>query len=299
MGGEPQGNTMLIDILQLLIFGVVFGSILTLGAIGVSLIFGILRFAHFAHGDMMTLGAYFALIFVIDLGWPLYLSLPAAMILTILAAILVDQTIYRRLRRTAPVVLLISSIGMALVLRAIVQLVWGTDNRVYEAGISLPYVLGEIRIQSNHVVIVVGAILLVVAFHLFLQKTRIGKAMRAMSDNVELARISGIDSERVVMWTWVIGGALAAAAGVFLALDTQLNPNVGRNLILPIFAAVIVGGIGRPYGAIAGGLIIGIATELSTIAILPVYKPAVAFGLMLLVLILRPRGIFSEARSWN
>ena len=239
------------------------------------------------------------LIFVIDLGWPLYLSLPAAMILTILAAILVDQTIYRRLRRTAPVVLLISSIGMALVLRALVQLFWGTNNQVYEPGISLPYVIGEIRIQPDHLVIVGGAILLVVAFHLFLQNTTIGKAMRAMSDNVELARISGIDSERVVMWTWVIGGALAAAAGVFLALDTHLNPNIGRNLILPIFAAVIVGGIGRPYGAIAGGLIIGIATELSTIIILPVYKPAVAFGLMLLVLIIRPRGIFSEARTWN
>ena len=101
------------------------------------------------------------------------------------------------------------------------------------------------------------------------------------------------------MWTWVIGGALAAAAGVFLALDTHLNPNVGRNLILPIFTAVIVGGIGRPYGAIAGGLIIGIATELSTIVILPVYKPAVAFALMLVVLIIRPRGIFSEARTWK
>ena len=129
------------------------------------------------------------------------------------------------------------------------------------------------------------------AFHLFLKMTRMGKAMRAMSDNVDLARVSGIDSERVVIWTWVIGGALAAAAGVLLALDTRLNPQLGWNVLLPVFAATIVGGIGRVYGAIAGGMFIGIATELSTAVILPAYKPAVAFTLMVLVLILRPRGL--------
>ena len=284
----------MIDLLQLLIFGIVLGSILTLGAIGVSLIFGILRFAHFAHGDMMTLGAYFALIFVATWGWPLYLALPAAMILAAATAVFIDQTVYRRLRRTAPVIMLISSFGMALILRAVVQLIWGPGNHVYVEGINLPYLIRDIRIKPDHIIIVVSAILLVIAFHLFLQRTKIGKAMRAMADNVELARISGIDSERVVIWTWVIGGSLAAAAGVLLALDTRLNPQLGWHLLLSVFAATIVGGIGRPYGAIAGGFIIGIATELSTAVIVPVYKPAVAFGLMVIVLIVRPRGIFSE-----
>ncbi len=279
------------DLLQLLVFGIVFGSILTLGAIGVSLIFGILRFAHFAHGDMMTVGAYFALIFVAQIGWPIYMALPAAMIGAALLAILIDQSVYRRLRRTAPVILLISSFGMALLLRAAVQLVWGTDNQVYQPGINVPYMVFDIRIKPDHLVIVGASVILVFAFHLFLKMTRMGKAMRAMSDNVDLARVSGIDSERVVIWTWVIGGALAAAAGVLLALDTRLNPQLGWNVLLPVFAATIVGGIGRVYGAIAGGMFIGIATELSTAVILPAYKPAVAFTLMVLVLILRPRGL--------
>jgi branched-chain amino acid transport system permease protein/neutral amino acid transport system permease protein len=119
-----------------------------------------------------------------------------------------------------------------------------------------------------------------------------GKAMRAMSDNEDLARVSGIDSEKVILWAWIIGGGLAAAAGVFLALDTRLNPQLGRNLILPLFAATILGGIGKPYGAIAGGMVIGIATELSTAFIEPAYKPAVAFAIMVLVLVHRPSGIF-------
>ena len=149
----------------------------------------------------------------------------------------------------------------------------------------------DIRIKPDHLVIVGASVILVFAFHLFLKMTRMGKAMRAMSDNVDLARVSGIDSERVVIWTWVIGGALAAAAGVLLALDTRLNPQLGWNVLLPIFAATIVGGIGRVYGAIAGGMFIGIATELSTAVLLPAYKPAVAFTLMVLVLILRPQGL--------
>ena len=279
------------DLLQLLVFGIVFGSILTLGAIGVSLIFGILRFAHFAHGDMMTVGAYFALFFVAQIGWPIYMALPAAMVGAAILAILIDQSVYRRLRRTAPVILLISSFGMALLLRAAAQLVWGTDNQVYQPGINVPYVIFDIRIKPDHLVIVGASVILVFAFHLFLKMTRMGKAMRAMSDNVDLARVSGIDSERVVIWTWVIGGSLAAAAGVLLALDTRLNPQLGWNVLLPIFAATIVGGIGRVYGAIAGGMFIGIATELSTAVLLPAYKPAVAFTLMVLVLILRPQGL--------
>ena len=280
------------DFLQLLIFGIVFGSILTLGAIGVSLIYGILRFAHFAHGDMMTLGAYFGLIFVVNLSWPVYLALPAAMVATALAAVLIDRALYRHFRRRSPLILLISSFGVALMLRALVQLIWGVKNEVYQAGISLPYVVADLRLKPDHLIIVGGAVLLVTAFHLFLKLTTMGKAMRAMSDNLDLARISGIDAERVVLWTWLIGGALAAAAGVFLALDTRLNPQLGWHVLLPIFAATIVGGIGRPYGAIAGGMFIGITTELSTYVILPAYKPAVAFALMVVVLIVRPQGIF-------
>jgi branched-chain amino acid transport system permease protein len=286
---------MATEILQLVLFGIVYGSILALGAIGISVVFGILRFAHFAHGDLMTVGAYSALIFVAVLDWPVLLALPAAMALTALLAVLIDRVLYRHFRRASPVILLISSFGMALALRASVQIAAGTDNHVYVSGITLPYLIGDLRVKPDHLTIVAGAIILVTAFHLFLKMTTMGKAMRAMSDNPDLACISGIDTDRVVLWTWIIAGSLAAAAGVFLAMDTRLNPQLGWNVLLPMFAAAIVGGIGRPYGAIAGGMVIGIASELSTLVFLPAYKPAVAFLFMLMVLIWRPRGIFKGA----
>jgi branched-chain amino acid transport system permease protein len=281
------------EVLQLLVFGVVLGSVLALGAIGVSLVFGILRFANFAHGDLMTVGAYVALALVAGLGRPLLAALPLAAAGTALAAVAVDQAVFRRLRGRSSLVLLISSFGMALVLRNVIQLAWGVDTKVYDPGIQLPIVAGEVRIRPDHITIVAAAGVLVTLVWLFLQKTRMGKAMRAMADNVDLARVSGIDSERVMRWTWILGGGLAGAAGVLLALDTRLFPLLGANQILPIFAATILGGIGRPYGAIAGGFVIGIASELSTLFITPVYKPAVAFAIMVLVLVMRPSGIFA------
>lgn len=279
------------EVMQLLIFGVVLGSIIALGAVGVSLLFGILRFAHFAHGDMMTLGAYLAFAFVAGLGWPLLAAAPLAIVLTAAAAIAIDQTLYRRLRRTAPVILLFSSFGVALMLRAIIELVWGPDTVVYDTAIQQPWSFAGLRIKPDHVTIIVGAVILVTALHLFLQRTRTGKAMRAMADDPDLARVTGINTEQVVIWTWILGSALAAAAGIFLALDTRLVPLLGWNLLLPVFAAAILGGIGQPYGAIFGGLAIGIATEMSTLAIAPVYKPAVAFAIIVIMLIWRPTGL--------
>jgi branched-chain amino acid transport system permease protein/neutral amino acid transport system permease protein len=279
------------DLLQLLVFGIVSGAVFALGGIGISVIYGILRFGHLAHGDMMTFGAYLALAAISALQLPVLAALPVAMIGTAAAAIALDWLFYRRFRRARPVVLLISSFGIALVLRSIVQLIWGPGNFVYEEGISIPYVIFDLRIKPDHLLIVAGTIAIITAFHLFLTYTRLGKAMRAMSDDPDLARISGVDTERVIMWTWAIGGALAAAGGVFLALDTQLNPLLCWNILLPMFAAAIVGGIGRPYGAIAGGLLIGIVEEFSTAIIDPAYKPAVAFIIMVAVLLWRPTGI--------
>ena len=279
------------ELLQLVVFGLVLGGIIALGAIGVSLIFGILRFANFAHGDMMTVGAYLALVVVGPLALPMYVAFPLALAGTALVVVAIDQVLFRRLRRTAPVILLISSFGVALILRSVIQLIWGPDNIVYSSGIQLPWRFAGLRIRPDHVTILLSTIALVVLLHLFLQRTRMGKAMRAMSDDPDLARITGINTERVVIWTWIIGGGLAAAAGIFLGMDTRLNPLLGWNLLLPVFAAALLGGIGRPYGAIAGGFIIGIATEVSTMYMEPVYKPAVAFALIVILLIIRPTGL--------
>lgn len=283
------------DILQILIYGMVLGSVLSMGAIGVSMIFGILRFAHFAHGDFMTLGAYIGLTFIAVMGLSPWFALPAAMIGMAVVAVVIDQLLYRRIRRTQPVILLISSFGMALILRSLIQLIWGSENQTYASGIQFPWrldVLGGLRIKPDHVWIVLISLGLVAGVHLFLTRTRMGKAMRAMSDNMDLALVSGIPAERVIIVTWVIGGALAAAAGVFLGIDTRLHPVMGWTTLLPVFAAAILGGIGRPYGAIVGGMVIGISMEMSTLFISAAYKPAVAFAIMVVMLIFRPQGIF-------
>lgn len=283
---------MLQDLLQLVVYGIVSGGIFALGAVGVSLLFAILRFANFAHGDTMTLGAYFALFGVATLGLPLWSVFPFALAATAAVTVAIDRVLFRRLRRTAPVILLISSFGVALVLRSVVQLVWGPENVVYTTEIVPPWRLWGLRIRPTHVVILAVTLALVAALHLFLTRTRTGKAMRAMADDPDLARVCGIDTEAVIRWTWIVGGALAAAAGIFLALDTRLNPLLGWNVLLPVFAAALLGGIGQPYGAIAGGFLLGIAGEVSTMFLEPVYKPAVAFALIVLVLVLRPTGIF-------
>ncbi|MDX1606326.1 MAG: branched-chain amino acid ABC transporter permease [Candidatus Competibacterales bacterium] len=286
---------MLIDILQLTLYGIVYGSIIALGAVGVSLVFGVLRFAHFAHGDLMTFGAYMALVVYSGLALPLWLGLLVALLATALLAILIDQTLYRHFRRANPLILLISSFGVGLMVRSAVQMIWGTDTQVYDSAIQFPYRFWGLRIKPDHLVILGGAVVLVVVLHLFLQKTRIGKAMRALADNPDLARISGINTDRVILWTWVMAAAMAAAAGFFVALDTRLHPDMGWFILLPVFAAAILGGIGKPYGAIAGGFVIGIAQELSTLVLSPAYKPAVAFALMVIILIVRPTGIFKGA----
>ncbi len=283
---------MLIDIVQLLIYGILYGSIIALGAVGVSLTFGVLRFANFAHGDLMTFGAYIALSVYVGLYPSLWVALAVALAATALLAVAIDQSLFRRFRKASPMILLISSFGVGLMIRSVVQLIWGGDSRVYIPGIQLPYRFWDLRIKPDHITILIGTVALIVVLHLFLQKTRMGKAMRAMADNPDLARISGINTDRVIIWTWAMGAALAAAAGFFLGLDTRLQPDMGWFILLPVFAAAILGGIGKPYGAIAGGYIIGITQELSTLVIASAYKPAVAFALMVVILIVRPTGIF-------
>lgn len=279
------------DYLQLAFYGLVTGSVLALGAIGVSLIFSILRFAHFAHGDLMTVGAYTALVPVKALGIAPVAALPFAIIVAALVAVVTELVLYRPLRGRSAIILLISSFGVALILRSLVQIIFGTGNEMYVQGIRIPYDFGGLRVQSDHLVIIGGTVAIIVALHLFLTQTRFGKALRAMSDDLNLARLSGIPVNKMVVLTWVIAAGLAAIAGVFLAMDTRLQPVMGFNALLPIFAAAIVGGIGRPYGAILGGFVIGLAMELSTLVIDPGYKSSVAFAILVITLLVRPQGI--------
>jgi branched-chain amino acid transport system permease protein len=290
-----------IDFINLyLVPGLTIGSVYALGAVGISMIFGILRFAHFAHGDLMTIGAYGVLTAVWFIPLHPLLLLPFGMALAIVAALAVDRFFYRPLRQLPTIYTVIASFGVALIFRSLAQLFWSSGNQVFVSGVRPPLVLFDtFRISALHAQVIVLTVIIAVALHFFLTRSKLGRAMRAVSDEPELASVAGLDTERVVRWTWVIGAALAAAAGVFAGMDTSMHPNLGWNLLLAMFAAAVLGGIGKPMGAIAGGLIIGIAEETVTYTwiggeplISPSYKSAVAFFIMVALLLFRPQGLF-------
>jgi branched-subunit amino acid ABC-type transport system permease component len=282
-----------------LIPGLALGSVYALGAIGISMIFGILRFAHFAHGDVMTLGAYATLTAVWALGLHPLLALPVGIAFAILAALLVDRVFYKPLRELPTIYTVIASFGVALIFRSSIQLIWGSQNEVFIQGVQKPLVLFDLfRVSLLHIESIAIIVLAAVALHYFLSRTRTGRSMRAVSDNAELARVAGLDTEKVVRSTWIIGASLAAIAGVLAGLDTNIQPNLGWNLILPMFAAAILGGIGKPMGALLGGMVIGLIEELSSYPwitdeplINPSYKTATAFFIMVVLLIFRPQGL--------
>ncbi|MBB3951368.1 branched-chain amino acid ABC transporter permease [Aureimonas jatrophae] len=314
-----------------LVGGLVIGSIYALGAVGVTLIFGILRFAHFAHGDMMTAGAFVTLILAgvasgLGIAAPLPLALlvlPLSMIVTAGFAVGLDRVFYRPLRERGarPVVMVMASIGVALMLQGLIRLFAGTGSWNLALGapktiFRIPTGGRPIVVTEPQVALLLATAVLVTALHLFLTRSRLGVAMRAVADDPALARVTGIPIERVVAATWIIGGGLAAVAGTLLALDVELRPDLAYNLLLPIFAAAILGGIGQPYGAVAGGFVVGFAETLAVFnvatllrplgAVLPVgwelpanlalvpneYRLVVPFVILVAVLIYRPTGIF-------
>jgi branched-chain amino acid transport system permease protein len=276
-----------------LVPGILLGSIYAVGAIGITLVFGILRFAHLAHGDMATLGAYLVLAAMAVVGLSPWAALPLAMLIAAGIAALLDKAFYDYLRERPRILTVMASLGVALMLRSVVQVVWGVDPLTYQRGIVRPDEFFGVRLRPREVYTLLSVVGIVVALELFLFRTRWGKAMRAMSDNPDLARLSGVDIRQVTMMTWLIVGALCAAAGFFLGINTELTPMMGWFVLLPMFAAAIVGGVGRVYGAVLGGMVVGIAEELSVLVMPAAYKAATAFVFLLLILIFRPRGLLN------
>lgn len=283
-----------------LIPGLVLGCIYALGAIGISLTFGILRFANFSHGATLTLGTYITLTLVWLSGLHPLAMLPVAMAITAAIAVGIDQIFFKPFRASPKIMLVIASFGLMLMIRSAVQFFWGVQLEVMVPGIARPWVLlDQLRILPKHVLIGAATVVLMLAMHLMLTRTRIGKAMRATSDNPDLAAVTGIDTEAVIRATWITSASLATAAGVFLALDTHVETMMGFKMLLPMFAAAILGGIGKPYGAVVGGLVIGVAEEISTYPwigttplLAPGYKAGVAFAIMVIMLVVRPQGLF-------
>lgn len=281
------------DIAQLTFNGLAIGSVVALAAVGLTLTYGVLRLSNFAHGDFMTLGAYLSWQ-VNSMGMNIWLSMLVGCVGVIGGMLLSEKLLWKpmRDRRATPTTLIIISIGLALFLRSSILLIWSSSNQDYDLPLVEALSIGGVKIAFYRVLTILLAVVAIIALHLWLQKSKVGKAMRAVADSIDLARVSGINVERVVFWTWIITGVLTSLAGSMYGLITTIRPNMGWFLILPLFASVILGGIGNPYGAIAGALVIGIAQELSVPWLGSEYKLAVSLVLMVLILLIRPQGIF-------
>lgn len=279
---------------QLIFNGVAIGSIIALAAVGLTLTYGILRLSNFAHGDFMTLGAYLTWLSNTS-GLNLWFSVLIGAGGTVIAMMIAEYLLWKpmRNRRATTTTLTIISIGLALFLRNGILLIWGGNNKKYDIPImQAPDIFG-VKVAYDRLLVIGLAIIIIIGLHFLLQNTKIGKAMRAVADNVDLARVSGINVEQVVLWTWIITGVLTATGGAMFGLITNtIRPNMGWFLILPMFASVILGGIGNPYGAIAGGLVIGIIQELSVPWLGSNYKLGVALLVMIIILLVRPQGLF-------
>ena len=318
-----------------LIPGLAYGSQLALGALGVTMVYSVLRFSNFAHGELMSFGAMFCVLITWGLQsagigiTPLptaLLALPVAILLTTALALITDKLVfsYYRRQRSETVTYLIVSVGVMFFIGGLIRFIIGPDDRVFADGErfllkartfkDLTGLSEGLAIKTSQGVTIILAFMVVAALFWFLNRTKTGKSMRAYSDNEDLALLSGINPERVVMITWIITGALAALAGTLYGLDKSYKPFTYLSLLLPIFASAIVGGVGSPIGAIAGGYVIAFSELLVTFAYKKVisyltfekvvpeglvqllstdYKIAVSFVILLIVLLIRPTGLFS------
>ena len=279
--------------------GLSFGAIYALGAVGLTLVYGILKLVNFAHGDFLTFGAYMAYLVNVTWGLPLVVAVFWAMAMTAVLGVFLEKVMWgpMRARGAGMVQLLLMSLGLALVIRYGIQFVWSTELRQLDVNrTDTVQFLGLTIGRTNLIVIIVGFAVLI-GTGIMLRSTLLGKRMRALSDNLDLAETSGIDTSRVILWTWVFAAGFAGLAGVMAGAITQLQPELGFELLLPIFAAVVMGGIGNAYGALAGGIVLGLVIEWSTLFIDARWKTAIGFVVLILVLIVRPQGIFGRAKS--
>ena len=287
------------DVAQTGLNGLSLGAIYALGAVGLTLVYGILKLVNFAHGDFLTFGAYMAYLVNVTWGAPLVVAVFWAMIATALLGLVFERLLWGPMRRQHAgfLQLILMSIGLAFLLRAIVQWFWGTEIRQLDVDTTSSVEILGLRIGQTELIVVVVGVAVLLAVGLMLRFALLGKQMRALSDDLELAETAGIDTRRVILYTWIFAGALAGLAGVLAGAITNLRPELGFELLLPIFAAVILGGIGDAFGALAAGLVLGVMTEWSTLIIDARWKVAVGFLVLVIVLVVRPQGIFGKAKA--
>lgn len=279
-------------------FGLVTASVLAISAVALTLQFSVTDVPNFSHGELMTIGAYTALeaqSFTSNLVVGALLAAVSGSVLALILNLLLRRFIRAGAKRF---VLFVITIAYGLLLQNIYQLVWGVDTRAYKLPLSEVHHIGPMILTGRQLAIIAIAVLAMLAVHVMLRYTKFGKAQRAVADNKELARVAGISVGRVVTITWLITGAMAGLAGFILGMTVgAITPTLGFNFLLTVFAAVIIGGLGKPYGAMAGALIIGLVTEVSALYIDPDYTSVLAFGILLLALAFRPQGLVATFRE--
>ena len=303
--------------IQAIVDGILTGAIISLGAIGLTMVMHMLRFANFAYAELLAIGAYAALVFdalfsglvpVLDAAFKpltltaaLTLATIIAMVITGASAVAIDWLIFKRIRAKADALSMVfASFGVALIVRNVLTLIFGHKAQLYSQDIAFAVVLSRdplLLIKPDQVFVLGAALALMAAFHLILTRTTFGYALRAVAENPALAQVSGVRLSTMITAVWMIGGALSAAAGVFYALTNHLSPVLGHNFLLPVFAATIVGGIGSVHGAVLGGFIVGVASGLALLVLPSGYAPAMPFVIILAVLLVRPHGLFGEDQS--
>ncbi len=302
------------DIAQILMNTLVRAAELSLLAIGLTMVFDILKFANFAHTDYAVLGALFAYVFKRILGLNLFLAIILAAFVTGWVGILIDQAIFKRLRKIGakPVTLMIASLGTAIALRNLMRLIWTSHTKTYGIPLQKPLEILGARITELQIGIIGVGLLSMIAFHLLLHRTTFGKALRAISDNSDLANACAIDSEKMIKRMWFLASAYGVIGGSMIAMEHLLYPRLGFDIIIPVFCATILGGIGNPYGAMLGALTLAFAEnivlaldlaplinfggffDVGSIQISTGYKPAISFMILIIVLLFKPSGILRK-----
>lgn len=279
--------------------GLTLGTIYALGAVGLTLVYGILRLVNFAHGDFLAFGAYMAYLVNVTWGLPLAAAIAFAMAMTAVLGLLSERLMWAPMRGKGAgfLQLLLMSIGLAFVIRSTIQWFWGTEIRRLDVDVTETVSFLGLRIGETELMVVMVGIAVLLTVGLVVRFSLLGKRMRALSDDIDLAETAGIDTRRVILYTWLFAGALAGLAGVLSGALTNLRPELGFELLLPIFAAVILGGIGNPFGALTAGLVLGAAIEWSTLLVEPRWKVTFGFVALIIALVIRPQGIFGQAKA--
>ncbi|MGY1761257.1 carboxypeptidase regulatory-like domain-containing protein [Geodermatophilus sp. SYSU D00779] len=298
--GSGGGGGGSVEAIQLLVDGLRFGLLIAMCAVGLSLIFGTTGLTNFAHGELVTIGAIIAWYINVSLGVPIIVAALLAMIGGAAVGALNELGLWRPLRRrgTGLIAALVVSIGLSLLLRYLIQIVYGGFSNPYAGlGTSRAVDYGLFRLTNQSLISIVISVIVLVLIALMLQRTKIGKAMRAVADNRDLAASSGINVNRVILVVWMMGGALAALGGVLLGLSDQVRWDMGFQLLLLMFAGVTLGGLGTAYGALIGSLIVGVFVQMSTLVIPNDVKYVGGLLLLIVILVIRPQGILgSRAR---